>query len=229
MRVVLVVTGVVDQRETAGEVILRDLARGKILHELRGPRKRREVRVGEVGQEGELQRAVKPARHLHGAAIALTAHAVEIGVVLAHRVGVELGVVTQPEVAEARLPLRDRQRAQAPAVPQLGRPERGRDEAAALRRDARVQVEGARVGVPGLVLRRLPVPDSEREDRAVVRAAGEVGEIARAPMRARGLRLARAFRRRRRGLAGIRRRWGLAGIRHLRTSRGYRAEDEQED
>ena len=77
--------------------------------------------------------------------------------------------------------------------------------AAALGRDAGVGVERGGVGGPRLVLRRLPVPQAEGEHRAVVGAAGQIGELARPPARSRLLGFRLGSRRRRGGVRRTRR------------------------
>ena len=119
MGVVLVVPGVVrPARGGAVDVVLVDLL-AEILTGRARARQRGEAGLLERALKRDLQRPVDPPGHFGFAPIADPAHAIEERIVVGQQIGVLLGVVPQPEIAEAHQPLGQRAALNPPSGPAL--------------------------------------------------------------------------------------------------------------
>jgi hypothetical protein len=173
--VVLDVAGVVDQRDSPGYVVLLELV-AEVVAEHRWSGERAEARRLEVALQRDLKRAADPAGRFHDAFVAGPFHPVQKRHRVAHQVVVLVGVVAQPEVAEARRPVGDHPRLEAPSLHQRRRGEARGGKAAAAEGEAGGGVEGAVGGDSVLVLRGLPVPKPRGDEGSVVRSAAQVGK-----------------------------------------------------
>ncbi len=189
MGVVLVVASIVDQGEPARDVVLLEIAAGKLGDEDRRARQRREVRVLHFAQQRRLERPRDRAGKLEVGTVAGASQPIEERIVLSDEIAVERGLVPEAVEPIAALPLGQGTSGEPPALPEPRRLELQRDVAAPCRCDPGGRVEARRIRVARLVLGGLPVANPEREQRGVVGAAREVGKPARAPARPRRHRL----------------------------------------